>query len=200
MWPIALVCTTNSSSSFAQLKKLKICWIETPKILPMGLIFIVDTNGYDYLVESEDIWRRTVLACQSEQVCFLMTQVQIDQIRAMFNTAKEFKARNMLAIPHEFVKTSAFLFGFSKIGLAEFGPPRRVDEIRGDAFKDDLDALLADTARRDSAVLVTADKRLSRKAKAVGVEVWHPTDLIDLIWSLELEESAKPESSPYMHN
>jgi predicted PilT family ATPase len=98
------------------------------------------------------------------------------------------------------VKTSAFLFGFSKIGLAEFGPPRRVDEIRGDAFKDDLDALLADTARRDSAVLVTADKRLSRKAKAVGVEVWHPTDLIDLIWSLELEESAKPESSPYMHN
>ena len=146
---------------------------------------MIDTNGYDYLVDSEDIWIRTVMACQSDKVCFLMTQVQIDQIRAMFKTPKESKARNMLAIPYELVTTSAFLFGFSKIGLAEFGPPARIDEIRGDASEDDLDALLAETARRNSAVLVTADKRLRRKSERVGLVVWHPRELVDLICSLD---------------
>jgi hypothetical protein len=49
---------------------------------------MIDTNGYDYLVESEEIWRRTKVACENEQLRFLMTQVQIDQIQIMLNTGK----------------------------------------------------------------------------------------------------------------
>jgi rRNA-processing protein FCF1 len=91
----------------------------------------------------------------------------------------------MLAIPYDLVKTSAFLFGFSKIGLAEFGPPEKINEIRGEAFGDDLDALLVGTALRESVVLVTADKRLRKKAERNGVPVIHPRALVDMIMTME---------------
>jgi rRNA-processing protein FCF1 len=145
---------------------------------------MIDSNGYDYLVESEEIWRKTIVACENERLRLLMTQVQIDQIRAMLNTGKQNKALNMLAIPYEFVKTSAFLFGFSKIGLAEFGPPEKIDEIRGDAFGDGLDSLLVGTALRESVALVTADKRLRNKSERNGVKVIHPREVVDLILTM----------------
>jgi rRNA-processing protein FCF1 len=151
----------------------------------MTASFMVDTNGYDYLVESEQIWSRTLAACESKKLQFLMTQVQIDQIRVMLLTEKRNKARNMLAIPLKFVKTSAFLFGFSKIGLAEYGPPEMIDAIRGDAHGDDLDSPLIGTALRESVVLVTADKRLRNKAERNGVSAIHPRDLLDVIMTLE---------------
>ena len=141
----------------------------------------MDTNGYDYLVATPEAQAIAVEAHVQGVVEYLMTHVQIDQLNALLGTEKEWKAQAALEIPFVPIATHGVLLGVSKLGLARFDEEGAIDAIRGSSKQDDEDALLAETARCEEAVLVTGDKVLTKKARKVGVEVWTPKEFMAFI-------------------
>jgi hypothetical protein len=79
------------------------------------------------------------------------------------------------------VPTYGVVKGISKPGLARFGEPELIDIIRTPQGRHARDALLAATAKFEGAVLVTEDRRLTRRAEKIGMKVWNGWQLIEFI-------------------
>jgi acid stress-induced BolA-like protein IbaG/YrbA len=146
-----------------------------------ALRVVVDSNGYDFLVASPEIQELAIQAREQGIVKFLMTHVQVDELSAMFDTPNEWKVRAALAIPYELAATHGIVLGVSRMGLARIPEEGALESIIGSSNQVHRDALIAETARCEEAVLVTGDKVLMKKARRVGVEVWSPQDFLEFI-------------------
>lgn len=91
---------------------------------------------------------------------------------------KAAKAERIARIPRTRVPTSAFVFDRSRLGMAALGPGEVLAHVQGDSrAKYANDGLIADTAKTQAVPLVTDDRRLTKRALAMGVEVWAPEQL-----------------------
>ena len=131
--------------------------------------FMLDSNAYDPIIDDLDLWRLTIETCQSGRIELLLTHVQYDEL---CDIPQEERRNRAASIPFVVTPTYGLLLGTSKVGLARFGEPDKVEAIRNQSDRHSRDALIAATAQHEGATLVTNDDRLTRRARQVGVEVW----------------------------
>jgi|GEM_PF-3211941 PIN domain. len=144
---------------------------------------IVDSNGYDVLVETPEIQRAATKAHDSGRVTFAMTHIQYDEL-VNIPEHKAAKRAAILEIPFVFTPTYGLVVGISRIGYARVvGDSNEVDRYRSPNRKHTNDALLAATATFEHAILVTNDDRLTNFATRDRVEVWSPQRLVAFLTS-----------------
>jgi predicted nucleic acid-binding protein len=142
---------------------------------------VLDSNVYDQLVETPERQLRFVGAHDRGLIELLMTHIQRDELSQIPDAAR----RNaILAIPFVITPTYGIVLGTSRLGMARFGDPERIDAIRSPTGEHTNDALIATTAEYEGAVLVTEERRLTNRARAQGIEVWSAGQLIRFVESL----------------
>ena len=131
--------------------------------------FLLDSNAYDPLVDDPKAWRLAVEACRAGRIELLMTHVQWDELCEIGDAERRAMAAS---IPFVIVATYGMILGPSKVGLARIGEPEKVEAVRNYSDNHSHDALLAATAEKEGAILVTNDGRLTKFARRAGIEVW----------------------------
>lgn len=131
-----------------------------------------DTDAFDHVIARPQCLAALKTAIATGVYEVLTTHVQEDQLAG----APAAKRAIYPQITRRQVDTSAFVVGLSKLGMAKRGPGVTYDGIRtpGRHYED---ALIADTAQSENAILVTGDGRLQRRARAKGITVWEFGDL-----------------------
>jgi predicted nucleic acid-binding protein len=74
-------------------------------------------------------------------------------------------------LPFVIVATYGIVVGVSRLGLARIGEAEEFEEVRNFSPRHSKDALLAITAKREGAVFVTNERRLTNFARRAGIEV-----------------------------
>jgi rRNA-processing protein FCF1 len=143
--------------------------------------FIIDSNVYDVLVETPKRQRSFIDAHERDLVEFHVTHIQIDEIDAI---PDETLRNRIAAIPFVVTPTYGIVLDTSRLALARFGEPERIDDIRSESGGHTHDALLAATAGYEGAILVTGDHRLTNRARAEGIEVWTARQLVEFVEAL----------------
>jgi predicted nucleic acid-binding protein len=138
--------------------------------------FMLDSNAYDPIVDDPALWELTVETCRSGRIELLLTHVQYDELCEI---PQEERRNRAASIPFVIVATYGMILDTSKVGLTRLGEPDKVEAIRNNSHKHSRDALVAATAQHEGATLVTGDRRLSHRARQVGVEVWSPEEFAD---------------------
>jgi predicted RNA-binding Zn-ribbon protein involved in translation (DUF1610 family) len=146
--------------------------------------FILDSNVYDKLVATPERQHLFIAGCESGRIELLLTHIQHDELMAIPDEAKR---AAVLSIPFVVTMTYGAVFGTSKWGLARFGETEKIDAIRSPSGKHANDALIAQTAQAEGAVLVTEEHRLRNRARSEGVEVWSAAELIEYVEGLGLD-------------
>jgi predicted nucleic acid-binding protein len=129
---------------------------------------LVDTMIFDRIVATRRLTRKIRRLARSGRLLVLTTHVQEDELAGV---ASRFKRARLARIPRDLVPTSHFVIGHSRFDLARIGDDPSFEQIRGTGAHT-KDGLIGATALAESAVLVTEDRRLGRRASDAGVEVW----------------------------
>jgi hypothetical protein len=118
--------------------------------------FVLDANAYDPLVATEEIEATITRACDNGAIELLMTHIQYDELMMISDVEKR---RRATSLPLVNVPTYGMVVGSSKVGLARFGEPEKIEAIRKGSLRHTNDALIAATAGYERAVLVTCGGR-----------------------------------------
>jgi len=143
---------------------------------------VLDSNGVDPLVDQPGAIEVIDAAIRDGEIEILGTHILADELAATANPARRSMLQQILAHTTP-TNTAGFVFGVSKFNQAEFSSDTDVDRVahltagRTDG-KHINDALLALTAGSHGVTLVTADKGLTGRARALGIEVLHPQALL----------------------
>lgn len=122
-----------------------------------------DSNADDQFVATPERQQMSIDACERGRIELLMTHIQHDELLRIPDEAK----RNAIfAIPAVVEMTSGIVLGTSKLGMARFGEPGRIEAVRSPEGNHTNDALIATTAEAEGAVLVTDHRRLTNQARA----------------------------------
>jgi predicted nucleic acid-binding protein len=156
------------------------CGCQVQPRSPEARSFLLDSNAYDPLVDDPEARALVLAACEEGHVELLMTHVQWDELGEIADATR----RNAAAsIPFVIVSTYGMILGLSRVGLARLGERHEIEAIRNSRHKHSRDALLATTAHRHGAVLVTNDRRLERFARRHAIEVWSSNEFLDYLRS-----------------
>jgi predicted nucleic acid-binding protein len=164
---------------------------------PGAKAFLLDSNAYDKVVETDEIRELVMAACAGRQIELLMTHVQEDELRDIADAAKRARVGSL---PSVVAATEGFIIDVSWLGSARVSESKVVEDVRNDSHRHSRDALLASTAAADGAVLVTADKRLRNFATRSGVEVWSPDDFLAFIRTLARQDGGSSPQSDGLPN
>lgn len=132
-----------------------------------------DSMIYDEIVADPDVLLR--LRRPECPVVLVSTHVQDDEHANILDEAKRDAIAN---VPRVNVPTADFVIGFSRLDMARLGDGAVYEGVRGKSktSKYARDGLIASSAKRDADVLVTEDRRLERRCRELGVEVWRWRD------------------------
>jgi predicted nucleic acid-binding protein len=132
---------------------------------------MLDTMIFDKIVSAEGMTEKLQQLTDDGALALLVTHVQEDQLADISDAKKQ---ASIERVPRTLVPTSAFALGFSRLGMAGLGSGRLLKSIRGTTspLRHTKDGLIGATAGNTSAVLVTEDRRLRRRAVAAGVSTW----------------------------
>lgn len=133
---------------------------------------------FDRVVATWSLARKIRRLTNAGALTILTTHVQEDQLAG----APWWKRVRTARIPRVGVPTSNFVIGHSRIGRARLGAGEPFEQIRGTTTHT-KDGLIGATAFRESAILVTEDRRLQRRASEAGVEVWTFTQFAEWVRS-----------------
>jgi predicted nucleic acid-binding protein len=148
----------------------------------MVVTAVLDSNAVDPLLDSPDLNQRVVAAVGAENLRLLYTHVTVDEIAKVGDPVRRADLLALLTAFAHPVPTSDFVVGVSRLDMARVsGEDSQIDAVRSPHGKHTNDALIACTARYESAYLVTYENRLTNRAQAVGVKVKKWDDLLDLI-------------------
>lgn len=145
---------------------------------PGAKLFLLDTNAYDPILADAGLCQAVIGACHAGAIELLMTHVQRDELAEMPDSDKRDRA---LTLPFVMVVTYGMVLGVSRLGLARLGEPEEFEEIRNFSPRHSKDALLAITAKREGAVFVTNERRLSNFARRAAIEVWSSSEFADFV-------------------
>lgn len=99
----------------------------------------------------------------------LTTHVQEDELREIRD---EGKAAAVRRVPRNPTPTAGVVLDFSRLGMARLAPAEPIEAVRGVGTSHTADALIAATAAWEGVGLVTEDRRLGKRATAIGVQVF----------------------------
>jgi predicted transport protein len=135
--------------------------------------FMLDTNIYDEIVAVPGMSDRLNGLSASGDIIILQTHVQRDELE---NISDEQKKAGVLKIAVTWVLTSGAVYGTSKWGQATWGAGAgevKIEDVRSDSAGHVADALIATTAAVEADVLVTEDRRLTKRVNRVShLPVW----------------------------
>lgn len=151
-----------------------------------ALRVLLDGHVLDYLLDEGPEAVAVVLrACEAGEVVLYETHVLRDELDAMppdkgerWAELEALRARLTWA-PR--LPTAGLILDTSRLDEATLIPWDDVpvmEGLIGTDLRNAEDALLAMTARRDSLILVTADRGATNRAHAAGVEVLTPRDFV----------------------
>lgn len=141
--------------------------------------FLLDSNVYDVLVDTPELYGLVIEACENGRIELLMTHIQLNELT---NHPDDAVRAAIFAIPLIVTPTYGVVMGVSKLGLARLGEPEPIEAIRSSSGNHTNDALIATIAQFEGAVLVTEDNRLTKRARAEGIEVWTAEELHVFLW------------------
>ena len=126
-----------------------------------------DVNARRQLDEDDEL--RSHLVGPAPRVELVSTHAQDDEIA---NGPQH-------AVPVRQIPMADFVIGFSRRDMGRLGDGFVYSHLQGNARagKHSYDGLIAGTAAIDADVLVTGDKRLTRRSRQVGVLVWSYDEL-----------------------
>jgi hypothetical protein len=144
--------------------------------------FVLDSNVYDQLVGTPKRQLLFINACNTGRIELLMTHIQHDEL---MNHPDQATRNAIFTIPFVVTMTSGVVLGTSKLGLARFGEPGKIDAVRSPNGNHTNDALIAATAQAEGSILVTEERRLTNQARRQGIEVWAAAELIGYVEKLD---------------
>ena len=152
-----------------------------PARQPDAMTLLLDSNVYDAIYDADAVALVAAL-CVAGKIELLMTHVQHEELLGIPDAEKRVA---IATIPFVIAPTYGFIFGVSKMGLARFGEPAKIDAIEKRVRRRHTnDALIAVTAEYESATLVTDDARLSNFAARAGIVVWASERFLQVVAEL----------------
>jgi rRNA-processing protein FCF1 len=147
------------------------------------ILAVLDGNVLDYLADHPDDVAVVEAARDSGRVKLLATHILRDELDAIESDGEKWARLEAVRgrLGFEEVATRGFVLDVSWLDKAQLTSWPEVDEFAQLSVgnpKHAQDALLALTAKRDGAVLVTADKGLTGRARALGIEVLDPAGFV----------------------
>jgi predicted nucleic acid-binding protein len=146
------------------------------------ILALFDGNVLDWLHARPDALRTVREAIAGGRLRLVSTHVLEDELTAI---ADPERLAILEALEHEFagerVPTRGFVFDISRLDQAALFSESDADlfhtlNVRNPKHAED--ALLALTADREGAVLVTCDDRFTKRAQRQAITVLHPSDLL----------------------
>ena len=131
--------------------------------------FMLDTQIYDRIVETEGMSKRLNQLSRDGQLTLLTTHIQEDELAQIADAQKKTAIGR---IERTLVPTSGAIADVSRSDLATYGNGAiggvTIGDIRSNSGRHARDALIATTAARDADALVTEDRRLANRMRALG--------------------------------
>lgn len=129
---------------------------------------MLDTMIFDRIVATRGLTRRIRRLVKAGALTILTTHIQEDELAAV---PSWWKRARIARVPSVRVPTSEFVWDVSRFDEARLGTGEPLEQIRGTKTHT-KDGLIGATAFAESAVLVTEERRLTRRASDAGVTVW----------------------------
>lgn len=149
---------------------------------------LLDGHVLDLLADDAGALRVVTRALEEGHLELVQTYLLTDELDAMPDRAKWARLRELRArLRGDDVATAGFVLGVSRLDAAQLmggDDVKQYDRLTGGNVKHAEDALLALTARDKHAVLVTCDKRLTNRARGLGVNVCNPADFVQQLQAL----------------
>lgn len=143
---------------------------------------VLDANAVDPLVDQAGAYETLSRAVAEGRLEALYTHVTLDELAEVPDLERRRRLILALVGLGRLVPTGAFVVGFSRLGHGRLvDDAEALESFRSGNLKHTADALIAATAAFESAALVTADKRLSGRARDRGLRVLAMTDLLALL-------------------
>jgi len=137
--------------------------------------FMFDSMVYDKIVATPQMVDRLNQLSEEGGMVVLCTHIQVDELTSIPDKQK----RDVVAkIIRKHIPTSGAVYDVSKWNQCTWGDGGSdgfgIDDVRSVSKKHTNDALIATTAARDADVLVTDDRRLANRMKALhsSCKVW----------------------------
>ena len=129
---------------------------------------MLDTMIFDRIVATWGLTRRIRGLVEVGALTILTTHIQEDELAEI---PSWWKRARIARIPRVRVPTSEFVWDVSRWDEARIGTGEPLEQIRG-TKRHTKEGLIGATALVESAVLVTEERRLKRRASDTGVTVW----------------------------
>lgn len=143
---------------------------------------VLDANAVDPLVDQPGAYEILERALLEGRVTVLYTHVTLEELAKVPDLER--RQRLLLALTGlgRLVPTGAFVLDFSRLNHARLNDDvESFDAFRSGNVTHTADALIAVTAAVENALLVTADQRLSGRARDRGLQAMTMPDLLTLL-------------------
>jgi hypothetical protein len=153
--------------------------------------FMLDSNIYDEIIATPGMTELLNELHQSGQIEIIKTHIQEDELEKIPDSDKRSR---IMKVPGTKVRTEGAIWNVSRWGQGTWGSGSgdiKIEDIRKGIAKHSEDALIATTAAVKADILVTNEKRLSKRIAASGsrIKVWNYADFqkyINTIKKIEL--------------
>lgn len=146
---------------------------------------MLDSDAVTFLVNDPALLAAVVERQRAGTDRFIITGVQPWQKARNLRDPAHAAACARFAAQLERVPSVGFIIGVSELDEDKLAATRALEPLRTGGSFPDTDAVIAATAKREGAVLVTGDKRLTTKAKAANINVWTREELRAYLGHLE---------------
>jgi hypothetical protein len=130
---------------------------------------------FDLLAESDGRLETVRELVERGELELVETHVQRDEHSRITDPEKRARVRS---VPTRSTPTWGFVLGTSRLGEARLGPAEPIEGVCRGNLDHAEDALIASTALFDGCTLVTNDRRLTNRARKLGVDVWSGDQLL----------------------
>lgn len=136
---------------------------------------IFDSNVFDDLING----KLDIETLKTGKYKVYITHIQVDEINECPDNEKRAKLFNFLTeIRPEKISTESFIIGTSRLGSAKLGDGNLIEELRMGNYKRTNDALIGETAIKNSLTLITNDKKFRNKVIELGGHAINVDELI----------------------
>lgn len=146
--------------------------------IPALLQIMLDTNAIDALTDDDDALRLVNQATDAGRLRLLVTHVQDDEIARIPDPDRRLRRKRLAT---SVVPTSVFVLDVSRLEMARLGDGRVYDQVQTDGLHHAADGIIADTAAAEGLPVVTADRRLRARCRALGIEVFPVEELLQRV-------------------
>jgi predicted nucleic acid-binding protein len=140
--------------------------------------FLLDSDTVTDLARDRDVARRAIEAHSSGRARLLVTSVVSWQKGKIPSDQAHRSDCLALLRSLEPVPTTGLILDAGILAFDNLADDEDTDPFRTGGRGGDSDAVIGATAKAEGAALVTRDIKLTKKARAEGVDVWVPNDLI----------------------